>query len=645
MKYALYLPLMLAVPLSSTPAIAFEDREEFYFDEEIPVVLTSSRLKQPITEAPTAMTIIDRKKIEQSGVREIAALFQLVPGMIVGFESGNWPVVTYHGMSDQYSRRMQILIDGRAVYLPNVGGPDWSSLPLVIDDIERIEITRGSNAATYGSNSFLGIINIITRHSSESKGQFFSYTSGENKVERLVARHGGTFGDLDYRVTIEDEQSNYYDAPKHFQSSKIATFRADYQINSRDYLMYQAGHTDKTGTDRQAGSIFPNTTKRYFHQLEWSRTHSVDNELKLQFYYSSFKNLNFYRRNTPLGLINVEDNVYIQRYDVEAQYTFSPIKKLRGVIGVSSRKDKLKAPMSFATGSNIEIVTHRLFSTLEFRASPSWLLHFGAMFEAHDSMTKKLSPRMAVNYKIAESGTVRLGVSRAYRAPLAFEREADRKVIVGSQTYYLFAMEPGVSVEAEEGTTIDLGYIVKARGTPYTLDFRLYREKLQQLVTPYGWIPTNSSNIAIGFDNYSNATIRGFESSIEYTTRDFDALLTYSYTDIDHQHFGGTATTYDYADSAPKYKASLLLAKRLDSGLTLSGTYHYIDEFLWLGIGDQVESYDRLDLRIAADIKINGNNASMAVVMQNLFTDDYYDFDQDYNFTQRLYLTFAMEFH
>ncbi len=637
---------MLPVLLLSTLAIAFEDRDELYFDEEIPVVLTSSRLKQPITEAPTAMTIIDRKRIEQLGVREIAALFQLVPGMVVGFESGNWPVVSYHGMSDQYSRRMQILIDGRAVYLPNVGGPDWSSLPLVIDDIERIEITRGSNAATYGSNSFLGIINIITRHSSESRGQFFSYTSGENEVERLVARHGGTFGDLDYRVTIEDEQSNYYDTPKNFQSSKIATFRADYQVNSRDYLMYQAGHTDKTGTDRQSGIIFPNTTKRYFHQLEWARTHSVDNELKLQFYYSSFKNLNFYKRRiSPLERISIEDNVYAQRYDIEAQYTFSPIKNLRGVIGVSSRKDKLKAPMSFSTESAIDIVTHRLFNTLEFRASPNWLLHFGAMLEAHDSMAKKLSPRMAVNYKITESGTIRLSVSRAYRAPLAFEREADRKLVIGSQTYYLFAIESDVNIEAEEGTTIDLGYIIKARGTPYTLDFRLYREKLQQLITPYGWIPTNSSNIAIGFDNYSNATIRGFESSIEYTTRDFNALFTYSYTDIDHQHFGGTATTYDYADSAPKYKASLLLAKQFEGGLALSGTYHYIDKFLWLGIGDQVKSYDRLDLRIAANTKINGNNASMAVVIQNLFTDDYYDFDQSYNFTQRLYLTFSMEFH
>ncbi len=636
---------MLPLLLLSTPSIAFEDKDEPYFDEEIPVVLTSSRLKQPITEAPTAMTIIDRKRIAQSGAREIAALFQLVPGMIVGFESGNWPVVTYHGMSDQYSRRMQILIDGRAVYLPNIGGPDWSSLPLVIDDIERIEITRGSNAATYGSNSFLGIINIITRHSSESIGQFFSYTSGENEVERLVARHGGTFGSLDYRVTIEDEQSNYYGTPKHFQSSRIVTFRADYQISSRDYLTYQAGHTDKTGTDRQAGFIFPNTTQRYFHQFEWSRTHSVDNELKLQLYYSNFKNRNFYKRYVPLGLIDTEDNVYIQRYDIEAQYTFSPTPKLRGIVGASSRKDKLKSPFGFSTNSSIDIVTHRLFSSLEFRASPTWLVHFGAMFEAHDSMAKKLSPRIAVNHKITKGQTIRFGVSRAYRAPLAFEREADRKIVLGSQTYYLFAMEPGVDVEAEKGTTIDLGYIIKARGTPYTLDFRFYREKLQQLITPYGWVPANSSNIAIGFDNYSNATIQGLESSIEYTTRTFNALFSYSYTDIDYQHFGSAVTIYSYSDSAPKYKASLLLAKQFEGGLTLSGTYHYIDKFLWLGIGDQVKSYDRLDLRLAADVNINGNNAYMAVVMQNLLTGGYYDFNQDYNFTRRLYLTFAMEFH
>jgi iron complex outermembrane recepter protein len=39
----------------------------------------------------------------------------------------------------------------------------WAALPLTINDIDRIEVVRGPNAAAYGSNAFLGTVNIITR--------------------------------------------------------------------------------------------------------------------------------------------------------------------------------------------------------------------------------------------------------------------------------------------------------------------------------------------------------------------------------------------------------------------------------------------------------------------------------------------------
>jgi iron complex outermembrane receptor protein len=35
---------------------------------------------------------------------------------------------------------------------------------LELDDIDRIEVVRGPNAAAYGSNSFLAVVNIITRN-------------------------------------------------------------------------------------------------------------------------------------------------------------------------------------------------------------------------------------------------------------------------------------------------------------------------------------------------------------------------------------------------------------------------------------------------------------------------------------------------
>src|SRR5512139_2616870 len=105
--------------------------------QDFPVVLSASRLAQPLSEAPNAMTVIDRDMIKASGFRTISDLFRLVPGMYVSYFTGNQPIVSYHGTTDQYSRRMQVLVDGRSVYLPPFSSVDWEDIPLQIVDIER----------------------------------------------------------------------------------------------------------------------------------------------------------------------------------------------------------------------------------------------------------------------------------------------------------------------------------------------------------------------------------------------------------------------------------------------------------------------------------------------------------------------------
>ena len=65
----------------------------------------------------------------------------------MSYFNGHEPIVSHHGMSDQYSRRMQALVDGRSVYMPPSGGVDWSNLPITVDDIERIEVIRGPSAS------------------------------------------------------------------------------------------------------------------------------------------------------------------------------------------------------------------------------------------------------------------------------------------------------------------------------------------------------------------------------------------------------------------------------------------------------------------------------------------------------------------
>src|SRR4030067_3386984 len=149
--------LSVGVICGSACAAGYPSEKDYL--QEFPVVLSASRLSQPISETPHAMTVIDRDMIVASGARNIADVFKLVPSMYVGYENGHTPIVSYRGITDGYARRMQVLVDGRSIYLPIFGQVDWAELPVDIGDIDRIEVVRGPCAASPGSSSVRGVLN------------------------------------------------------------------------------------------------------------------------------------------------------------------------------------------------------------------------------------------------------------------------------------------------------------------------------------------------------------------------------------------------------------------------------------------------------------------------------------------------------
>lgn len=153
------------IVFSANKAYPAESLLDELSETEIPMVLTASRLRTSIVNSPAAVTILDAQLLKNAGVRSIADIFLLVPGMQVGRYAYGDPVVTYNGQAARNNPRIQVLIDGRPTYVPLYGGVPWSELPIILSDIERVEIIRGPNAATFGPNSFSGVISIITYHS------------------------------------------------------------------------------------------------------------------------------------------------------------------------------------------------------------------------------------------------------------------------------------------------------------------------------------------------------------------------------------------------------------------------------------------------------------------------------------------------
>jgi len=250
-RLVLYLTSALAVP-TVWPSEGASEQE---YLGEVPIILTASRLRQPAADVPVTMTVIDHATIEASGLRGIADVMRLVPGMYVGHGhgiEGVVPVVSYHGLTDEFSRRMLVLIDGRSVNTPLFGTVLWDDMPIAIDDIERIEVTRGPNAASYGANAFFGVINIITRAPVMGEGIYALARAGQDGVRDGVLRYSNQIGLMSYRATVghkaDDGFVNVYNAQNH----SYATLRADLDAGSHDSVMVQLGYSDG---ERQQGFI------------------------------------------------------------------------------------------------------------------------------------------------------------------------------------------------------------------------------------------------------------------------------------------------------------------------------------------------------------------------------------------------------
>lgn len=178
---------------------------------DLPTVLSATRLRQAPADVPGSMTVIDRELIRASGARDIPELLRLVPGMMVGYTSGNKVNVNYHGTNVSEARRLQVLVDGRSIYRPGFATIDWSGLSLAMEDIERIEVFRGPNTAAYGANALMGVINIVSRDPSGSLGTRLKVTSGTRGVQDRYGSHGFVAGNTHMRLSVLGRRHNGFD--------------------------------------------------------------------------------------------------------------------------------------------------------------------------------------------------------------------------------------------------------------------------------------------------------------------------------------------------------------------------------------------------------------------------------------------------
>ncbi len=130
-----------------------------------------SKKTELLFDAPLSASVITREDIRKAGSTSIMEALRLVPGLIVREQTNGTYDIHLRGMDnvppnsifDGNATTTLVMLDNRPIYNYLKGGTFWETLPIDLNDVEKIEIVRGPSAALYGPNAVSGVINIITR--------------------------------------------------------------------------------------------------------------------------------------------------------------------------------------------------------------------------------------------------------------------------------------------------------------------------------------------------------------------------------------------------------------------------------------------------------------------------------------------------
>jgi iron complex outermembrane receptor protein len=276
----------LAVILSITlcteayAQIGFDD--ELLFDPtigEVPHVLSAVRLHQPTAEVPASVTVLDAQFIKATGAKNIQDLFRYVPGMLVTPEVfDNSDSVAYHGGPMLYPKSMEVLIDGRAAYRSGLSAVGWNQLPVAVEEIQRIEVVRGPNSTTYGTNAFQAVVNIITKHPLDTiSGRSVNIQLGDNNDHYLHANSGFDFAGGQWHLTAVDKGTDHLQDSNNIDrlgcTSSCSDRRDTSFINLRSY--HELDDTQSLDT-----TIVVSTSKRPIPDYELDDNQVADKSLE-----------------------------------------------------------------------------------------------------------------------------------------------------------------------------------------------------------------------------------------------------------------------------------------------------------------------------------------------------------------------------
>jgi len=632
---AVFICGLLGLLTIATPVLAEQkepnDLFEMSLEELMSLEITSSaRRLQPVTRATSAVFVITAEDIRQAGPVRIEDLLRLVPGMDVFWKDGVTSAIGCRGFIQWSNKGMQVLLDGRPLYDPYLGGELFFLNPIPLEDIERIEVIRGSAGVTWGVNAMNGVVNIITKKAADTQGGLGYGAFGNREFQQGYLRYGGTNGPLAWRgtvATLHDEgfgldhgnapAGNSWNGPiSDYYEPFEATGRGDLKLSEDTTLSFSGGHKYSPISGH---NTLTNRSVQYMNLL-WEKAVSDSSSWKIRWSESYIRRTGTNHYNdidvrSREEMLELQHNFVHDRHSIVwgADYTRDVYKSRTLSTAINTVPEDFINDQASAFIEDEITLADNLWFTIGYRGHYNELTHFD------------WAGRTALVWEFTPKHFLRGAISRAFRRPTMWEEfryAPDIWSLSGNDSLRnerMVSYEIGYRGQWAKNLSVNIeGYINKHKD--------IIAKKYDDLATWTGY----------RWQNVYDVTTYGLETDVEW--KPFDWWFVRAFHVYLHQTDRNQLTNYRSGETEsylpPKHRMGLTNRFSIDKATTLNTQLYWTDtstEFLEY-IGGR--AFWKLDVRLAR--RFWNDSAEIAIGAMNLL--DHFHYEGGYDWTTNEYV-------
>jgi iron complex outermembrane receptor protein len=575
-----------------------QEKEDLLF-QEIPVVVTASRKEQPITEAPTTITVITSDDIRYSGATNIPDILRMVAGVDVMTITARDQQVGIRGFITPINNKLLVLVDGRTVYTDLYGAVFWEIFPVGVAEIDRIEVVKSPASSIYGANAFSGVVNIITKSPKQLKGTTLHLTAGgQNTLIGSILHAGEIAEKLNYKISAEWDRTNGWSEIQPGENpGEVMRVNAllEYVLGDKGRFVFSGGRgyskNKKLLSGEYLGTGKVNDTIDYF---------------QVDFQYSNLKFRTFYKSEKPgvdWILTGERHAWHTATFNAELLHTFAVGKNQSLVWGLNYRYNTLeKNP--FILQNQFQHLW-ALFFEDEIKITKKLRLTLGGRYDRHPLAGEHFSPRGNISFSPTKKHIIRLSVAKAFRNPTFVDSYLyiEEQLNIGLNPPlpqidipYRFIYQGNQGLKPEGITAYEIGY--HSNWTEHIkLDLNLFYNRYNDFISPLRMVTFYGENeifpgspgglfprvIVSSFENRGKTRGIGGELNLDFSICDgISGFVNYSFLEITDEEDEPSTIEINEKNRVrpenPKHKLNSGLRFIFKNGISLNLLAHWVDK-------------------------------------------------------------------